>query len=932
MRRGIYYQDNPLKSFEEDQIGFEEEVNMLKEGLDGEAKIIGLISDYGSGKSSVIDILEKKCCSLKYEFIRINLIKETMNNDDIELHKNMILQLASNRYKKNKFLYYINRINPNRRLLHISSSSFFSKALIVLGLILIVLSFLVNNDKLNGIINISSISNLIGGKEIVEELFKLSGIIGIAIIIATILLCKFVVSFIDRDGSNENGTINEADLISVFNELLPCGKTTVIVIEDLERASQDINIERFIKSIISFYCNSKKVKFIVSTTPDKYKKFCSIDNANVEEFDENYKPFDLMVKLSPICDNDYRIILKQLLFSKEKEFRKILGINIKRTHDSWYILTKSNSKMNIRILKNRINDVIHLYMTLKSRFPDKDKKINIDTCIAFTYLKNEYGEVFENFTKENDDSKIPLKELINSRTIVSTSDEEKNMCNDILKLIDDKYIDYNCDMYIYNYSKHNKILDVYESSIYNAYIYDKPYELAEEIIERTVKSNEMFLVNAIKEKKKYSKVISDNVFESNTVLNLVLKSLSSEERKEFYLQKLALDSNNIDKTSERLKSIEYSSFYTRDHVDEYIRTAVDSIPENNFQEIIKSRLLLIDIFNNYDIELDYLYSDNYPLITNEEIRKYGSLNRILTKINYKMVNINNIAEITGSINSLEDIVSFSDVEKYLSLIDKNLLDYSFKHLFGIKVLPSDEKQVLFDKYGANLNIDDYNSIVEILSNCGFVSEKIESSVIDLLEKKAIGMDKYKEFINLLPHISEKTLDRLVKDDCFFEIPTYIVDMFREKKKMYEYIKYSSISNNKITLVNNKKYVNIYERIYQDNRFDELIPNSEEYLSYINKKKIYEKYDISRFFFMSYLEQNMSLLEYAFKYLDINQLNNYLSNISRIVASKEELSVLIDSNKHVIVRLEKNAIDNFKEKTGYKSIKSKVTRLQNNSKS
>ena len=111
MHKKIYYQDEPISKFKNDKIGFQEEVRMLKEGLNGNSKVIGLIADYGSGKSSVINLLENNTKKLfwnfKYKFVRINLfdIEKSSGanlNENIEAQKKMVLQLASSKYKNGK--------------------------------------------------------------------------------------------------------------------------------------------------------------------------------------------------------------------------------------------------------------------------------------------------------------------------------------------------------------------------------------------------------------------------------------------------------------------------------------------------------------------------------------------------------------------------------------------------------------------------------------------------------------------------------------------------------------------------------------------------------------------------------------------------------------------------------------------------------------
>ena len=70
----LYFQDYPVNDYKDDYVGFEEEVRMIEEGIESDCKILGLISEYGSGKSSIIELLILSCkrfrlsCSLDLSF------------------------------------------------------------------------------------------------------------------------------------------------------------------------------------------------------------------------------------------------------------------------------------------------------------------------------------------------------------------------------------------------------------------------------------------------------------------------------------------------------------------------------------------------------------------------------------------------------------------------------------------------------------------------------------------------------------------------------------------------------------------------------------------------------------------------------------------------------------------------------------------------
>ena len=116
----FYYQDFPVEDYEHDYIGFEEQVNMLKEGIENNARVIGLISENGSGKSTIIKLLKKELAKpkehtkepkeeteksdrvTKVELIKVNLLDPDGENTQFEEHKRMLYQIAKKRLKNNK--------------------------------------------------------------------------------------------------------------------------------------------------------------------------------------------------------------------------------------------------------------------------------------------------------------------------------------------------------------------------------------------------------------------------------------------------------------------------------------------------------------------------------------------------------------------------------------------------------------------------------------------------------------------------------------------------------------------------------------------------------------------------------------------------------------------------------------------------------------
>ena len=95
---------------ENDLIGFNSYVNSLKNVIKSGSKFIGIISDFGTGKSSLIKMLEKDF-EKEYKFITVNLWNcENNEKDNINIHQIFLNQLI-NELKILPKSYYKNRIN-----------------------------------------------------------------------------------------------------------------------------------------------------------------------------------------------------------------------------------------------------------------------------------------------------------------------------------------------------------------------------------------------------------------------------------------------------------------------------------------------------------------------------------------------------------------------------------------------------------------------------------------------------------------------------------------------------------------------------------------------------------------------------------------------------------------------------------------------------
>lgn len=107
----LYFIEKPADL---DLIGFESYIESLHIAIENGAKFIGLISDFGSGKSTIINMLKRDFNNI-YHVVNINLwdCNSTDNIDNqFYIHKNFLYQLIDNLPLENKS-YFKKKINKN---------------------------------------------------------------------------------------------------------------------------------------------------------------------------------------------------------------------------------------------------------------------------------------------------------------------------------------------------------------------------------------------------------------------------------------------------------------------------------------------------------------------------------------------------------------------------------------------------------------------------------------------------------------------------------------------------------------------------------------------------------------------------------------------------------------------------------------------------
>lgn len=144
----IVFVNRPISNYDSDIVGFESQIDTIKAAINNGANMIGIVADYGAGKSSVADILSSDLLGESfYNIIKINMWdsissqKEQKNSEESigELTKSFLYQLAKgnrdNEYTSKLTSYVNKRLSKNYKSISFSTiSTSLWKSLVLSGI------------------------------------------------------------------------------------------------------------------------------------------------------------------------------------------------------------------------------------------------------------------------------------------------------------------------------------------------------------------------------------------------------------------------------------------------------------------------------------------------------------------------------------------------------------------------------------------------------------------------------------------------------------------------------------------------------------------------------------------------------------------------------------------------------------------------------
>ncbi len=279
------YVNHEINEENQDHIGFQAQRDALDDAIDSGAKMIGLIGDYGYGKSSMVGMLTAN--TDKYgKTIKINMWDglQQQDNEDVEsqelrLEKSFLFQLAKNSEDRDLVKYVNKRLSGNSGLLSITFSSKKIWGLLSLALLSFVIGLIFHMTT----VDIPYLETIWNGWQFLLKIDIYPLFYAMSIIFLVIGLKKYNVAF-STWKSEGHRKLDSSDIFSIYQEIVDTicknkSKNRIILIEDLDRiemdkAEKENLIDNFIKVLyrLSNACDNKKIHFIVAIRPDIDKR------------------------------------------------------------------------------------------------------------------------------------------------------------------------------------------------------------------------------------------------------------------------------------------------------------------------------------------------------------------------------------------------------------------------------------------------------------------------------------------------------------------------------------------------------------------------------------------------------------------------------------------------------------------------------------
>lgn len=706
----IVFVNNPIKLAEDDVIGFLDQVEMISCAIDdGEASMIGVIADYGTGKSSITEMLKEKYVKAGYpEPIKINMWdslsepndsqNNNSNNQVSDLTKSFLFQLANGH--DGKLGSYVNKLlSKNYGIISFASNRFkrlfwcfFASAI----------CFVLY--KISGVSGTGIMLHLPDWCNVASSWFKFLSPI---LILASAILAIFGIKDISVAFSHWKMTNTKSpeinDIFDIYriiaDEICPSkNKKQLVFIDDLDRIGSKKVVISFLKELYRFQdsiCDKKsKFVFIVSVMPESNLLRGDQDGENSNVFS---KIFDTTLYLKPIHFDDYDSILLQLIKgndNKKQALEKLIGENIDEHLPDAFKWIKRGSNLTLRDLKERLNQAIAIMVSLVNKSYAGNSAADFQACTAVAYLESAFpddyyrlikNEVhFAEFIKKsmpiiNESSENDDKQLIQkfNATFEGEAFSEK-FKTELCMLIFAGIFDDDFRMYFYTYPKGSHIKTTAEREICDYILFPNQRSdysgLSDAVNQAFETGNNTTVEQAISVSSSFPRVLLEN-----DILFTKSAKINSEKLfyafKRFCIEKPDSENKDIDTWKRVLLLSDPQRQY---FIDSICSTLIGINTDDSF---LKFRKKLILAFANEILNFSNVFiGDNIPIITSDEV---DIIDNQLVSI--QLINTNKLSAETY--DYIVKLLLFSSlIEKDKSTFDKSLIIFGlYSDIFGEEI-------------------------------------------------------------------------------------------------------------------------------------------------------------------------------------------------------------------------------------------------------
>ena len=893
----IIFMNSPISNEEKDAIGVMSIVDEIEAAIDEKASMIGVIAEYGAGKTSLTEILSNED---KYKNnIHISMwdtIVANDNNDIGNLTKSFIYQLAIG--CSEHAASYVNKLLNNNYGIVSFSFGYIKVWIYLVIAVLCYAGYLVGSS-----IDYEVFVNLFGddsGKVaywiiLLAPLLKIIALVFVALVVyfSTIVFSSW------KTESNRKAGINEVFFAYsyVFNFLKKRKKDCVVIIEDLDRVDNKELIISFLKEIYRFntLCRKKRGKvpvFLISISPEvlldsnnmalKESNKPRTKEENQEANSEEWlypKIFDFMVSLKPIHCDDYRNVIYQIITSepeKQKRLNELLPFNDK-VGDNY--LPKAFSKLyrgenlSIRELKERLNQSIALFIELRNKDYYGNPSISFEVCACVTYLQRTYPKDFHILLKsEKKFSEIiqatyilrnqscttidKIKQLIGEKLEKKLSDE---MVTELATFIFEGLIDLDYRMYLYSFPKGSYIKNIDEKDICNCLEFPNDYSYNKDDLNDKIGRIQLFekmdsiygVVDRIantEEIKEFPKSIFENeqLFRRACESNIEKTVLSFDK----YIN---WEQNSSDTCCSILKTMVDFGIDLNDAFWKlYLEILHSKIINFDIETVIKVRRCFISEMRGFLIQLkDFFVNENVPIISTEEIKLIDSPSESLILVNVSTID-------NTSAEYIQNLILCKRLDENVLDIAKNVQQKILE-----KGFIGENKAKVFEFINSNKVIDNY----------------IFDYICNLVEKEELDKEHFYDYLNrvsekkLPKHYLERINDFCIRDNICDKLAKQLID-----NQLYTNTLLNITKNQQSKSINyftDEEAVNVLSacRIINEILPEDIVLIRRKLVS-LNGGKLYKKYK-------DLYEGEYSLISIE----ELNEIDDFIEAMSVIDASK-----------------------------------------------